>query len=221
MSHAIYHAQSSARRFGGHPNDYLPIHEWFDASKAFIADARHRALRHHAQGIFWCEEVFGRTITNSSGRQIPVRLIGEQHVMEDFRRIPTLVDWFTIMPLEEWMYLNVTVLPKTFRDGSALPEVAAPQTDLRQQAEQLTAHLAVIHGQLYRETCVALLTQAGRAAHSVETRLHSGQVQAHVLDEFGTTLQIFPHDELPFPCQYFGPLVASPAEVEPASQGVL
>lgn len=122
MSHAIYHAQSSARRFGGVPEDYLAIHEWFNASKAFIADARHRALRHHAQGIFWCEEVFGRTITNSVGRQIPVRLIGEQHVMVDFRRIPTLAEWLQGMPLEDWMFKSVAVLPKLFQDGKALPE---------------------------------------------------------------------------------------------------
>ncbi|WP_420889987.1 DUF6915 family protein [Deinococcus psychrotolerans] len=37
MSHAIYHAQSSARRFGGAAEDYVAIHEWFDASKALIA----------------------------------------------------------------------------------------------------------------------------------------------------------------------------------------
>ncbi len=82
MSHAHFHAQSSARRFGGAPEDYLAIHQWFDATKEKWADARHRALRHHSQGIFECERQFGVTIPNSAGKDVPVRLIGEQHVME-------------------------------------------------------------------------------------------------------------------------------------------
>ena len=51
-----------------------------DRSKEIVADFRHRALRHHAEGIFLAEQLFGVTITNSRGRIIPVRLIGEQHV---------------------------------------------------------------------------------------------------------------------------------------------
>lgn len=48
MAHPAEHAQSSARKFGGTPEDYLAIHRWFDESKAFFPDFRHRALRHHA-----------------------------------------------------------------------------------------------------------------------------------------------------------------------------
>ena len=55
MAHPLKHAESSARKFGGRAEDYLPIHNWFDESKAFLADFRHRALRHHAEGIFLCE----------------------------------------------------------------------------------------------------------------------------------------------------------------------
>jgi len=46
------------------PEDYLKIHNWFDESKAHIADLRHRALRHHSSGIFLCEAIDGATITN-------------------------------------------------------------------------------------------------------------------------------------------------------------
>jgi len=59
MAHPLKHAQNSARKFGGKPEDYLPIHSWFDESKAFLADFRHRALRHHAEGIFLAEKLFG------------------------------------------------------------------------------------------------------------------------------------------------------------------
>ncbi|MGO7251453.1 hypothetical protein ACCS63_34545, partial [Rhizobium brockwellii] len=76
MSHCYYHALSSVKRWGGKPEDYLPLHSWFDESKMIIADPRHRALRHHAEGIFMLETIFGVTIRNSDGRDVPVRLIG-------------------------------------------------------------------------------------------------------------------------------------------------
>jgi len=59
MAHPLQHAQSSARKFGGRAEDYIAIHSWFDASKAFLADFRHRALRHHSEGVFLCEQIFG------------------------------------------------------------------------------------------------------------------------------------------------------------------
>ena len=80
MAHPIKHAESSARKFGGKAEDYLRVHNWFDESKAYLPDFRHRALRHHAEGIFLCERIFGVAITNSEGKQVPVRYIGEQHV---------------------------------------------------------------------------------------------------------------------------------------------
>ena len=104
MAHPLKHAESSAKRFGGSAEDYLAIHNWFDASKAFLADFRHRALRHHAEGIFLCERIFGPSITNSEGKAVPVRYIGEQHVKEDLGRIPTAQDWLTQIRPEPWMY---------------------------------------------------------------------------------------------------------------------
>jgi hypothetical protein len=93
MAHPLKHAQSSARKFGGKAEDYLPIHNWFDESKAFLSDFRHRALRHHAEGIFLAEKLFGIAIVNSDGKQVPVRYVGEQHFKEDLCRIPTAQDW--------------------------------------------------------------------------------------------------------------------------------
>lgn len=60
-------------------------------------------MRHHAEGIFMCERFFGVTITNSDGKQVPVRYIGEQHVKEDLGRIPTVQDWFSCIQREPWM----------------------------------------------------------------------------------------------------------------------
>ncbi len=104
MAHPIHHAESSARKFGGTPSDYQGIHDWMDASKEHLALFTHRALRHHTQGIFEAERVFGLTLTNSVGRVIPVRWVGEQHVKEDCQgRIPSLADWFTRIAPAPWM----------------------------------------------------------------------------------------------------------------------
>jgi hypothetical protein len=104
MAHPIKHAQSSARKFGGQVEDYLAIHNWFDESKAFLADFRHRALRHHAEGIFLAEKLFGVAIVNSDGKKVPVRYVGEQHVREDLGRIPTAQDWLRQIKPQRWMY---------------------------------------------------------------------------------------------------------------------
>jgi hypothetical protein len=103
MAHPLKHAESSARKFGGKAEDYLPIHNWFDESKAFFPDFRHRALRHHAEGIFLAEKLFGVTIVNSDGKQTPVRYVGEQHVREDLGRIPTAQDWLSRIMPQRWM----------------------------------------------------------------------------------------------------------------------
>jgi hypothetical protein len=103
MANPYHHAVSSARKFGGVPEDYQKIHDWFDDTKAAFADFRHRALKHHSLGIFWCEEKFGTTITNSDGKKVPVRWIGEQHVREDCGYIPSPQDWLVHLKPEKWM----------------------------------------------------------------------------------------------------------------------
>lgn len=103
MAHPYHHAESSAQKYGGEPGEYLPLHEWLDASKSHMADFRHRALRHHSEGIFLLERLFGHTFTLSTGRVVPTRFIGEQHVLEDLGRIPTVADWLARIRPEPWM----------------------------------------------------------------------------------------------------------------------
>jgi hypothetical protein len=103
MANPYHHALSSSKRWGGSPEEYQAIHDWFDESKMMMADFRHRALRHHAEGIFMCEKIFGHTITISTGRVVPVRWIGEQHVKEDLGFIPSMQDWFKHIQPERWM----------------------------------------------------------------------------------------------------------------------
>ena len=102
--HPYHHALTSVKCWGGKPEDYQPIHDWLDASKEHFADARHRALRHHSQGIFEAERKFGTVVVNSEGKSVPVRYVCEQHIMEDCGgQIPTLQDWLSCMRLETWM----------------------------------------------------------------------------------------------------------------------
>jgi hypothetical protein len=104
MAHPFHHARSSAKRFGGTPEDYIEMHEFFDSSKSAYADVRHRAVLHSSFGIFIAEKVFGSTFKRpSDGREIPTRPIFEQHVVEDLGRIPTVEEWLGDLPLKDWM----------------------------------------------------------------------------------------------------------------------
>lgn len=128
MAHPYHHALSSVKKWGGSVEDYQPIHDWFDASKAHMADFRHRALRHHSEGIFMAEQIFGTCITNSDGRIVPVRFIGEQHVTEDLGRIPSLSDWFRNIKAESWMLGNRTVLETTLFEGEGKTCPPSPES---------------------------------------------------------------------------------------------
>jgi len=103
MSKPWIHARSSARRFGGKPEDYIDIHEKIDSTKMAHAELTHRAVFHSAFGIYVIEEIFGRTVTNSDGKEVFVRDVAEQHVLEDLGCIPSLSDWLKEMPCKPWM----------------------------------------------------------------------------------------------------------------------
>jgi len=100
----IIHARNSVKRYGGIIEDYLPIHDWFDSTKAAYAGFGHRAILHNTFGIFLCEQLFGTTITNTDGKVVSVRDIGEDHVREDTGgRIPTIEDWVGNLEPQPWM----------------------------------------------------------------------------------------------------------------------
>ena len=99
----LIHAKISVKKYGGVVEDYLEIHNFFDSSKAAFPDVRHRAILHSSFGIFLLEKVFGTYITNSEGKDISVRDLGENHVIQDMGFIPTLDRWFRNMPIEDWM----------------------------------------------------------------------------------------------------------------------
>lgn len=117
MSKPFVHACSSARQFGGVPEDYIEIHNLLDSSKGTVADSRHRALTHTSWFLsVILEKIFGVTITNSEGKKISVRSIGEQHVLEDFgmKFIPSVQDYLELMEFREWMLAGRGEVPSSY-----------------------------------------------------------------------------------------------------------
>lgn len=99
----MVHARLSAKKYGGTPEDYLPIHDFMDSTKAALADIRHRAILHSAFGCFIVEKVFGHTLTNSDNKTVHVRDVAEDHVKEDLGTIPSIEKWLSKLPIEPWM----------------------------------------------------------------------------------------------------------------------
>lgn len=103
MSNPLVHAERSAKKWGGQPDDYLEIHQWFDATRGHIGDNRHRCVLHNSFGMLLAEQVFGPAITNSDDRRVFVRDIAVQHITEDLGFIPSLEQCLRELPVRPWM----------------------------------------------------------------------------------------------------------------------
>lgn len=100
------HAKSSAKKWGGPPEIYLPVHEFLDSSKKVIGDPRHRSLYHHTAGVWLAQDLFGVTLKvpkKYNEIQVPTRLVAEQHILEDLGWLPSPADYIKGMLLEPWM----------------------------------------------------------------------------------------------------------------------
>lgn len=116
---------SAAHKWGGTPEDYLPIEEFIDSSKQVFGDARHRALYHHTLGVFLCERVFGKVLViekpikgthHVKMESVPVRLIAERHIIEDLGWLPSPKDYIDGMLLKPWMSGSVRKEVGNFND---------------------------------------------------------------------------------------------------------
>lgn len=130
MAKPMIHAQSSARKFGGQPEDYLEIHDFMDSSKAVFPDNRHRALTHNSWFIFVVEKVFGHEIRinlphgadlTERYKMVSVREIVEQHILEDFggKYIPTPGDYLEHMDFQPWFNNGIQGCPTSHRKIAA------------------------------------------------------------------------------------------------------
>jgi hypothetical protein len=113
MAHPLLHAKSSVKRFGGVVEDYIHLHNWLDETKAWIGSSSHRMFRHHSEGIFEMEKVFGASFTNSDGKTVYTRYVGEQHVKEDcYGHIPTAKEWLEAIKASKkpiWMVRTLDI----------------------------------------------------------------------------------------------------------------
>lgn len=103
MSNPLVHAERSAKKWGGTAQDYLALHQWFDATKGHLPDNRHRMLLHNSFGLLLAEQVFGPSIQNSAGRRVFTRDLAAQHILEDLGFIPTAAQCLGDLPLRPWM----------------------------------------------------------------------------------------------------------------------
>ena len=106
MATPLIHATSSAKRWGGTPEDYVALHSKMDCSKKYFPDNRHRILTHNMFFIFEVMiELYGEYITNSAGRLVSVKDICELHILEDYhmKYIPTPQDWIENLQVKSWM----------------------------------------------------------------------------------------------------------------------
>ncbi len=99
----LRHANLSARRRGGSPEDYYALHSFFDTTKELCSDNRHRLL-HNVWGIRRVVvPLFGAELTTSGGAKIATKDVCEvDHVVADFsgKYLPTLGDFVSaIAPL--------------------------------------------------------------------------------------------------------------------------
>lgn len=125
MANPIIHSESSVKRWGGKLEDYLPLHEKMDCSKAWVSDNRHRVLTHT---MFWIKEVmipiFGSYITLEDGKKVSVKDICEQHILEDFKMkfIPTPQDFIQEMEFKKWMQNGNGVCPSAQKLYKEIPK---------------------------------------------------------------------------------------------------
>jgi len=111
--HPDIHSKSSVKKFGGTVEDYIKIHQWFDETKAWYGSSIHRMFRHHSEGIFECEKIFGTKFINSDGNTVYTRYVGEQHVKEDCNGyIPSAKEWIIAIEKRDrplWMIKTMNI----------------------------------------------------------------------------------------------------------------
>lgn len=118
MAKPWVHAKSSAKRWGGKPENYIDIHNFMDSSKSAICDNRHRAILHHSWAISnIIERIFGLTLINSDGKEVSTREVAEWHVFEDFgmKYIPSASDYLNEIEMKDWMNNGMGKPPESAR----------------------------------------------------------------------------------------------------------
>ena len=113
MANPYIHSKSSAKRYGGKPEDYMEIHKLLDLPKVCMNNHTNRFLTHNT---FFAYEiipkVFGYNIINSDGKSVDTVDVALYHILEDFRMqfIPTPQDFLKHMEVQKWMQNGVKLI---------------------------------------------------------------------------------------------------------------
>jgi hypothetical protein len=99
----LKHALIAQKRYGGQWSDYLGIHTFFDTTKAAYAGRGHRMFLHQDFGVRCAERIFGLEAINSDGVRLKVADLGNDHLVEDVGRVPTIQDWLDRLPALDWV----------------------------------------------------------------------------------------------------------------------
>lgn len=95
-------ARTSALRFGGEADTYLPLHRWFLATRDWTEGPAHLFFRHHAFGIYETETRFGPALSNGK-HAVPTRVVSEHHVRTILGRLPAAPDVLRRIKAQRWM----------------------------------------------------------------------------------------------------------------------
>lgn len=130
MAKPYLHAISSAKKFGGKPEDYEEIHSFLDSSKSATPLNTHRALTHNSWFLSTvlervcfsnsCDKTVDNRfpyIINSQGVKVFVRDIGEQHISEDYgnKFVPTAQDFLENLEFQDWMQNGIKGKPNSYK----------------------------------------------------------------------------------------------------------
>ncbi|MEL6987888.1 MAG: hypothetical protein AAGK97_08665 [Bacteroidota bacterium] len=121
------HAEISKSRLGGEIDDYIPIHQFMDATKELCSDNRHRIF-HNLWAIRQIViPIFGHTMKNSSGKIVNVKDICEKdHILADYRNrfIPTLGDFVESINESKIFKGYKTSIEQLYKEYDQIPGVA-------------------------------------------------------------------------------------------------
>jgi len=137
------HADSTALRFGGAPEDYIELFATLDASKGFFSDNRHRYCSHTSMLINVACRVWGEMwIRASDQTPVSTRALVELHILEDYGQrllqdrkeggargrgfIPTVDDWLAPLPLTAWMLGPAYGVPPSREEVTPTPRHSMP-----------------------------------------------------------------------------------------------
>jgi hypothetical protein len=110
------HCLQSCERFGGLPDDYLPLHQFINSARTVLPDEVSRCILHNAWGIDIAVRCIGATFRRSSDHvRLSTREVAESHVLRDLGTIPTMLETLHAVPLAKWMYENALPLSRLLK----------------------------------------------------------------------------------------------------------